>query len=114
MAIEFCAIYFIGRSKRPWKTLLVVVLANLVSFLGTYLVMKSGNAQTGHGVWDRGCFVGLLFLIATVAIELPITYYNLSKDVESTRRLLWTAVLVNAATTVMCAVVERIFCEGHW
>ncbi len=114
VAIEFCAIYFIGRSKRPWKTLLVVVLANLVSFLGTYLVMKSGNAQTGHGVWDRGCFVGLLFLIATVAIELPITYYNLNKDVESTRRLLWTAVLVNAATTVMCAVVERIFCEGHW
>ncbi len=114
VAIEFCAAYFLGRSSRPWKTLFVVLLANLVSFLGTYLVMKLTHAQTGHGVWDSGYFVGVLFLLATIAIELPITYYNLKKDAESPRRLMWSIVLANTATTVMCAIVERVFCEGHW
>lgn len=112
IAIEFCAVYFIGRTRRPWKTLLVVVMANLMSFIGPYLLMKLGNARTGHGVWDTGYFVGVIFLLITVAIELPITYYNLKPDAVSLKRLMWTVIAANAVTTAMCAVVERLYCSG--
>lgn len=112
IAIEFCAAYFVGRTGRPWKTLIVVVLANLMSFIWPYLLMKFGNAQTGHGVWDTGYFVGVIFLLITVAIELPITYYNLKPGAQSSKRLLWTVIAANVVTTAMCAVVERLYCHG--
>ena len=58
--------------------------------------------------------VGIIFLFLTLAIEIPIVYNLLKKDVSNKKRLFFSIVAVNGATTLVVAVVERIFCRGSW
>ena len=58
--------------------------------------------------------VSAMFLIITLAAELPIVYEILKQYVEKKKVLLWTVIISNAITTAMVAIVERIITEGSW
>lgn len=113
VAIEFAAIYFIARVRRPWKTLLVVLIANLLSFGLPYPILLASPASSY--TFDRLPYlIGPLYLIVTLAIELPVTILSLKKDSPSDKRLLLTVICANVLTTAMCAVIERVYSHGSW
>ena len=113
VAIEFAAIYFIARVKRPWKTLLVVVIANLLSFGLPYPILLASPASS-YTLDRLPYLIGPLYLIVTLALELPVTILSLRKDAPGDKRLVLTVIAANAVTTAMCAVIERAYSHGSW
>ena len=58
--------------------------------------------------------VGIIYLVMTITIELPVVYFLLRKNVENKKRLLATIIITNTVTTSMVAIIERIVCVGKW
>lgn len=58
--------------------------------------------------------VGFLFCLITILIELPIVYCCLKKNAGSRKWFVITILVSNVVTTVLVAIVERIFCVGQW
>ena len=116
--IEVLAIWQIPKTKQLLKTAVTVVIANLVSFLLPYGILAAADVvhDTFQGALNAGpsYIVGVMFLLLTLAAELPIVYDILKPHVEKSKVLLWTIVFSNAATTAMVAIVERIITEGSW
>ena len=55
-----------------------------------------------------------MFLIMTLAVELPVVYKVMKKHVQNKRMLLWTIIGSNTVTTIMVAIIERMITEGAW
>ena len=81
--IEVLAIWLIPKTKQLVKTTGIVVIANLVSFLLPYGVLAGGDAvhETFQDVLNAGpvYIVSVMFLIMTLAVELPVVYKALKK-----------------------------------
>lgn len=116
--IETLAIWLIPKTKQFIKTTGIVIVANLVSFLLPYGILAVGNSWYGtfQDILNSGpmYIVSLMFLILTLAAELPIVYKVLKPHVEKDKVLLWTIIFSNAATTAMVAIIERLITEGAW
>lgn len=116
--IEVLAIWLIPKTKQFVKTTVIVVVANLVSFLLPYGVLAGGDAvhETFQDVLNAGpvYIVSVMFLIMTLAVELPVVYKVLKKHVKNKKLLLWTIIGTNTVTTIMVAIVERMITEGAW
>jgi len=116
--IETLTIWLIPKTKQFVKTAGIVIVANLVSFLLPYGIVAVGNSWYGtfQDILNSGpvYIVSLMFLILTLAAELPIVYKVLKPHVENHKVLLWTIISSNAATTAMVAIIERIITEGAW
>lgn len=116
--IEVLAIWLIPKTKQFVKTTVIVVVANLVSFLLPYGVLAGGDAvhETFQDVLNAGpvYIVSVMFLIMTLAVELPVVYKVLKKHVQNKKLLLWTIIGTNTVTTIMVAIVERMITEGAW
>lgn len=123
IAIEiFALLRFGGVKSKKWAAGSVIA-ANLVSFLVPW-ALEYNDFLYGHwnSVMNFDAFlsktphyqVTILFLLLTLLLEIPVLYLLLRKRTENKRRLLITAGGVNAVTTVLCAVLERALCRGHW
>ncbi|MCI9596086.1 MAG: hypothetical protein HFE75_02075 [Firmicutes bacterium] len=117
LIIEIAVIYRIPKMKKMSKVCGLVILANLLSFAVPYLLrIPSGVGYSFVENLDAfpSYTVNILFLIMTLAVEVPFLYKFLRKDTEKEKTLLLTLIVVNVLTTIGVAVVERIFCYGSW
>ena len=114
--IETLAISIVPKIKKTAKVFCVITLANLISFAAPYILCFFDPIYTFAQMLDHCPIftVGLAYLIITIAVELPIVFKLLKKDTENKKTLLWTIIVSNIITTVLVAIVERMFCQGHW
>lgn len=119
LAVETVCVDRIPRIKRLPKTFCVVAAANILSFAAPYLLKYLSWERNGFGFEKYldhapSYMVGAVYGLLTAAVELPIVYNALKKDVPDRKKLLFTAIAVNAITTVIVACFERAFCQGRW
>lgn len=119
IVIEVLAIWLIPHSGNFTKTALTVILANVVSFVVPYIVILEidfGTYSTINEFMDSYpiYIVGIGYCISTLVLEMPIIYALLCEQVKSRMKLHWTIVVVNIATTMMVAVIERMLARGIW
>ena len=120
LLIETLALNLILKIDNWHKVFIGVLIGNLISFAVPYIGYSNTTPYAGYytliQILNRGPFytVGAAFLILTVAVELPFMYFWLKKEVENKKKLVAVAILLNTVTTVMVAVVERVFCEGYY
>lgn len=120
LLIESLVINYIASIRQYKKVFSVVLLANLVSFLIPYLLEWINCIMIPiydfSDSLEAGPFynVGGLYLLCTLAAEVPIVYNLFKNVVTNKRRLMITIAAVNVITTVLVAIVERKFCYGSW
>ena len=118
LLIEYVVIKKVNRLPTSVKPLIVICLANLVSFLLPYarLLKPSSPEFTFEMLLHKmpNYMVGFGYLTLTLMAEVPIIYFSFKNAVSSKKKLLISIVAVNAVTTAMVAVVERVFCRGEW
>lgn len=108
------------KTENFYRTFSGVVIGNLISFAVPYIGYSNTTPYAGYytltQILNRGPFytVGAAFLLVTVLIELPFMYFWLKKEVTNKKKLVAAAVILNTVTTVMVAIVERVFCEGYY
>lgn len=118
--IEVTAVLLSLQKRRFWKALFFVALGNLLSFTAPYVYILLASAWEGRYPFSKylehwpSYTVGVIFLIVTIAIELPVVWFALRKDAKNRRRFAWTIIAVNVLTTGLTALAERLFCSGHW
>lgn len=121
LVIETGVILFSLREKKLWKTLVLVIAANLISFLLPYLFLYLDQKSFAGGmgireILDKGPFyiVGAFYLIITLVMEVPIVYVGLKREMKNKKRGLLTIIASNVVTTALVCVAERMICRGHW
>lgn len=119
LLVETLMINYPARVRQLPRVLAVVVLGNALSFAAPYLISYASAADLGYTLQSTLehtpiYIVGLFYLFATLAIELPVVYNALARRVTDPRRLLRIIIAANVLTTVFTAVVERTLCEGKW
>ena len=119
--LETIAINCIPKLKKPLRVFIVVLLSNLLSFAAAYLLLclewvVGFSLYPAVDALERGPYylICMVYLVITLAAELPVVYFSLRKCAESKRMLLLTIVLSNILTTAAVAVTERMICYGRW
>lgn len=119
VAETYVTAYF-GKIESKSKVFVPVLIGNILSFLTPYLFYSqttpyAGAFSLGY-ILERGPFytVGIHFLVMTVAIELPVAFLSLRKKAGDRKALAISIVAVNALTTLLTALAERLLCQGHW
>lgn len=120
IAVEVVALWLLLGKTHLIKITVIVTIANLLSFAAPYLdvyfeifeIRLYPFWQTlEHSPYYTVC---IIYLVMTLAVELPVTYFAIRKYVKSNWRFLLTAVGANIVTTIITAAAERIFCYGRW
>jgi len=118
IVIEVLVIGKVSSIKQMGITALVVFGANLLSFLAPYGLLAYAGSWYGtfqHNLNTHPAYiVGVVFLLITLTIELPVVYLALKKYARDTHILIRSIIYSNAATTIMIAIIERIITEGSW
>ena len=120
IAIETAALWYVLGKKHLVKIAVVVVSVNLLSFAAPYLFLYDENIRMPlkpfQELIEYGYYftVGVIFLLMTLLVELPLVFFILRKHADQKWRFLLTVVGMNVATTLITAAAERIFCYGHW
>ena len=117
LAIETVSIHFISKLKNIAKTIFIVLAANTVSFLTPYCFLYCvPSLYTFEQMLEHQPIynVGLLYLIITLAVEIPIVYFSLKKSAPNPKKMMLTVLLCNVATTILTAVIENTVCKGIW
>lgn len=119
--IETVSVVRIGKVEDSKKALMVISLANLMSFLAPYLERAYRFRRVlGEfylpAAFDKGPYYMILsgYLLLTVVVELPVVYYFLSKEAASKKKLLAVIISSNIITTLLVAICERMICIGRW
>lgn len=116
--IEWLSIQLIPKTGQALKALGAVSLANAASFLLPYAFLKASLSWYGtfDHILDSGphYIVSGVFLLLTIAIEMPIVYNLLKSNVNNKRLLQITIIASNAVTTAGVAIIERMITEGYW
>lgn len=117
LVVEVISIHFISRLKNIAKTIFFVVLANILSFLVPYVFLYivpslySFEQMLEHQPIYN---VGFLYLIITLAVEIPTVYFSLRKSAPNPKKTMLTILLSNVVTTILTAVIENTVCKGTW
>lgn len=110
LIIEALAILAVTKMKKPLKVIGAVVLANATSFLIPETIINvmiyNGNRFEIFMLFNTYWFLNVIFIIITIAIELPIIWAVLRKDVKKVKVLLLMTVAVNVFTTVVTALID--------
>lgn len=119
LLIETLGYNLLLKTENFYRTFSGVLVGNLISFAVPYIGYSNTPPYYDMPlsyILERGPFytVGAAFLFLTVAVELPFMYFWLKKEVENRKKLVAVAILLNTVTTIMVAVVERVFCEGYY
>ena len=119
LLIETLGYNLLLKTENFYRTFSGVLIGNLISFAVPYIGYSNTPPYYDMPlsyILERGPFytVGAAFLIITILVELPFMYFWLKKEVENKKKLVAVAILLNTVTTVMVAVVERVFCEGYY
>jgi len=118
--LETLAIKKFGGVSNVKKVLIIVSIANLLSFLAPYIERAYRFIPTSgfsiSAAFNKGPYYIVLagYLWLTIIIELPVTYFLLYKDTQKKRKLAVTIVSANILTTLLVAVIERLLCIGSW
>ena len=96
-----------------------VTVANLLSFLAPYALGFLADRAVHPGFQrflDSGPHysVGGMYLALNLLVETPVVLAALHKEAAEDMGLLKVIVLTNVVTTALVALIERVFCEGHW
>lgn len=119
LLIEALSIIFFAKIKYSFAVFTIVTIANAISFATPYLVNFLIYYEEGFPFKDYldswpSYTVGILFCVVTIIIEFPIVYFLLKDDENSNKRLVCTIIISNIVTTILVAIIERIFCTGSW
>ena len=118
ITIEVVVIRYLSAARPFRRVLLVVTLANAVSFLLPYVILWLENQWYGSfsQILSSGPYyiVGGFYLLLTLILELPLTYGLLRGNTEHQRKLVFSIVLSNVLTTGMVALMERMLTAGHF
>ncbi len=121
LIIETAAITFFTKQSSWHKTFTGVFIGNALSFALPYVCYNffttpySGYYTLGE-ILDRGPFytVGTVFLVMTLAVEVPFMYLWLKKDTQNKKALIAATLVSNGITTGLVALTERLLCQGQW
>lgn len=115
--IETICLKRVLREERWKKVFAVTLVANLLSFAAPYVLYSfdpvfvwSGRDWSGVHLYT----VGAVYLLITIAVEMPVVYGCLKKTAQNRKYLMGIIVGSNVATTIITAVAERILCWGKW
>ncbi|MDR7871242.1 MAG: hypothetical protein RIN55_10300 [Tissierellaceae bacterium] len=124
LAIEYFGVIIYGRIEGKARAFGIIALANIASFVAPYIYSSFRlNMFYGSGLfysWERAFnngpnyIIRFGYLLLTLCIEVPLVYYLLKKQVKSKRKLLIITTSLNVITTVIVAILERVFCQGQW
>lgn len=121
LMIETFAVVKYGKVSNTKKSVIVIGLANLLSFLAPYLerayrFMPTSGGFSIFAAFEKGPYYMVLsgFLLLTVVIEVPLVYFLLKDHTTSKKSLFVFVLLSNIATTVIVAGLERLICIGRW
>ncbi len=119
LIIETISLMIFAKMEKSFEVFAVVTIANAISFaapyLGKLLIYYSEKMPYEKYLENWPSYtVGILFCIATVLIELPIVYFSLRKNAVSRKKFVITIIIINIVTTILVAIIERIFCVGRW
>lgn len=114
IAAETAIINYFGKVYKISKTLIFVILANLLSFLCPYITFLFNSPYSFDQFIDNtpSYTVTFVFLLITLFIEMPVVFFSLRKNSENKTALLLSILASNTITTLMVAVVERLVCKG--
>ena len=117
--IETISIITFAKIKRSFEVFATVTIANVISFAAPYLgkLLMYYSEKMPYEMYLENWpsyTVGILFCIATVLIELPIVYFSLRKNAISRKKFIVAIIITNIVTTILVAIIERIFCVGTW
>ena len=113
LVVEIFSIVRYGKVKKYLKVAIVVLVANLISFLIPYLFEISGLPDPSiFEAIKAGLYYIVTFgyIIITLFFELPIVFFSLWNNTTHSGRLLLAIVVSNVITTVLVAICERLFC----
>lgn len=114
--IEVLSIYFIPKVNNLPKTVLFIILANIFSFAAPYLFLyfTPNLIYTFEQTLEHLPIytIGITYLFVTLVVEIPIVYFGLKKSSDNSKKLLITIASANIVTTILTAIIERIFCRG--
>lgn len=118
LALETILINRIVRLQNAKKVFSFVLLANVLSFAAPYLFehATSGGIYTFERLLDAAPIytVGMVYLVMTLLVEVPVVYAALRRDAEKKAVLLWTIIGSNVLTTAAVLLMERTLCYGEW
>ena len=118
LLIEYVTIKRANSITRSLRLFIVICLANVASFLLPYaiLLMPSDVGYTFEmSIRNLPRYiVGSGYLFLTLIAEVPVVYISLKKFITNKKRFLMTIIIVNAVTTIMVAIIERVICKGSW
>ena len=121
LIIEIVSVVKFGKVKNLKKVFYVVALANLLSYLAPYIERAYRFIPTSGGfnfaaAFNKGPYYIVLigYLLLTIIVELPVTFFILRKDTENAKMLAISILGANIITTLMVAIIERVVCVGQW
>lgn len=116
--VEYFGIKKLNSINRAFKLFVIVCLANMTSFLLPYVIFLLPSA-VGYTfemslIHLPTYIVGFGYLFLTLIVEVPVVYIGFRNVVANKKKIFISIITVNVATTIMVAVVERVFCRGTW
>lgn len=119
LIIETISLIVFAKIKNGFMVFTFVTIANLLSFAAPYLFLWLVPNEVGYTfkmfIENTPSYtIGVLYYITTILIELPIVYFSLIKYASSIKKFVITVICSNIVTTVLVAIIERIFCVGRW
>ena len=127
LVIEIFVICFFNniQVKNILTPTISIVFGNLISFLLPYIFIgiipyvfeENANffSRINYTAEKLPFYIiGIVFLVLTLIIELPIEYFCTRHKVKSKKKLLATILAANVFTTAAVAIIERTIYKGHW
>jgi len=118
LVIEYIAIKKSNSISRSLNLFIVICIANIASFILPFAVLLLPS-EVGY-TFEMSIqhlpkyIVGIGYLLLTLIVEIPVVYFSFQNSVTNKKRLLISIIIVNAVTTIMVAIIERIICRGTW
>jgi len=123
LLIETVGIMKIGKINELKKTITVIAIANIVSFIFPYIerairfrAVAGGFIYAWSKAFDSGPYylIMLGYFVLTLVIEMPVVYYLLREHSRNKKHLLYAIVSCNLITTIGVFIIERLVSHGQW
>lgn len=121
LIVEIMAVIKVGKVKNYKRACLIILIANLSSFILPYVFLAfeflpfSDTLSISYSVSSGPYYIVLTgYLMMTLLIELPVTYFLLEKSSLNKKSLIFSIIFSNVFTTLVVGIIERMVCIGHW
>lgn len=113
LALEEAIVLLWARPQKIGLAAGVLFLGNIETFLLPAVIRALSGTYDISSPEDY-YLVGLLFLAATLLIEIPWTYQMIKKASPKPKTLLPALLVANTASTAALALIERLLAPGYW